>query len=76
MLSTAASTGNSFAGYGEGLWLQGGAASSVAAVAVLVVLMAAGGAVGGAVLWIGVAWYVVLERLVRRDLPFGLTWWS
>jgi tellurite resistance protein TehA-like permease len=72
MLSTAASTGNSFAGYGEGLWLQGGAASSVAAVAVLVVLMAA----GGAVLWIGVAWYVVLERLVRRDLPFGLTWWS
>lgn len=73
VLSTAAASGRGLFGkYGEGTWLQASAASSVAAVAVVMALLA----LGFAVLWVTVAWYVVVERLVKRELPFSLAWWS
>jgi tellurite resistance protein TehA-like permease len=72
ILSTAASTGGLFGSYHQGVWLQSAAASSVSAVAVLLALMA----LGFGFLWASVAWYVVVEYAVKRNLPFGLTWWS
>jgi tellurite resistance protein TehA-like permease len=72
ILSTAASTRGLFGEYHEGVWLQSSAASSVSAAAVLLALFA----LGFAFMWITVTWYVVLERAVKRELPFGITWWS
>jgi tellurite resistance protein TehA-like permease len=72
VLSTAASTRGLFGAYHEGVWLQSSAASSVSAAAVLLALLA----LGFAFMWITVSWYVVLERAVKRELPFGITWWS
>jgi tellurite resistance protein TehA-like permease len=72
VLSTAASSKGMFAGYGQGTWLQGQAASSVSASATLLALFA----LGFGVLWICVSWYVVVEAMVKRRLPFSLAWWS
>jgi tellurite resistance protein TehA-like permease len=72
VLSTAASTRGLFGGYNQGTWLTAGAASSVSAAAVLLALLA----LGFGFMWITVAWYIVLEKAVKKELPFGLTWWS
>jgi tellurite resistance protein TehA-like permease len=72
VLSTAASSHGLFGAYHQGVWLQAQAASSVSAAAVLLALMA----LGFGFLWISVAWYVVVEKAIKRELPFGLTWWS
>ncbi|KAF2856146.1 hypothetical protein T440DRAFT_99275 [Plenodomus tracheiphilus IPT5] len=72
VLSTAASKRGLFAGYARGTWLQGSAASSVSAAAVLLALLA----LGFAFMWITVAWCIVMEHLIKRQLPFSLTWWS
>jgi tellurite resistance protein TehA-like permease len=72
VLSTAANSKRMFASYNEGTWLQGQAASSVSAAATLLALFA----LGFGVLWISVSWYVVVEAIVKRRLPFSLAWWS
>ncbi|KAH7388648.1 voltage-dependent anion channel [Pyrenochaeta sp. MPI-SDFR-AT-0127] len=72
VLSTAASKRGLFGEYQEGTWLQASAASSVSAASVLIALLA----LGFAFLWITVAWYIVIETLFKRLLPFNLTWWS
>jgi tellurite resistance protein TehA-like permease len=72
VLSTAANTRGLFGGYNQGVWLTASAARSVSAAAVLLALLA----LGFGFLWITVAWYVVVERAVRRELPYSLTWWS
>jgi tellurite resistance protein TehA-like permease len=72
VLSTAANSKGMFASYGQGTWLQGQAASSVSAAATLLALFA----LGFGVLWISVSWYVVVEAMVKRSLPFSLAWWS
>lgn len=72
VLSSAASTNGLFGSYDRGVWLTGSAASIVSAVATLIALLA----LGCAFTWITVAWYLVVERAVKRDLPFGLAWWS
>lgn len=72
VLSTAANTRGMFGGYNQGTWLQASAASSVSAAAVLIALLA----LGFAFLWITVLWYIVVEHAWKRNLPFGLTWWS
>jgi tellurite resistance protein TehA-like permease len=72
VLSTAANTRGLFGAYNEGVWLKSNAASSVSAVAVLLALFT----LGFAFMWITISWYIVIERAVKRDLPFGLTWWS
>lgn len=72
VLSTAASTRGLFAGYAQGMWLQSSAASSVSATAILLALLA----LGFAFMWITVSWYIVIEHLVKKILPFSLTWWS
>lgn len=72
VLSSAASTRGFFGDYHEGVWLESSAASSVSAVATLLALFA----LGFGFLWITVAWYSVLEALVRRKLPFTVAWWS
>lgn len=72
VLGTAASTGHHFASYNEGTWLTASAASSVSAACGLVALLI----VGFAFLWISAAWYLVIEALVLRKLPFSMSWWS
>jgi tellurite resistance protein TehA-like permease len=72
VLSTSANTRGMFSGYAQGTWLQASAASSVSAAATLLALMA----LGFGFLWITVSWYIVVEALVKRKLPFSLTWWS
>ncbi|KAF1831497.1 hypothetical protein BDW02DRAFT_600743 [Decorospora gaudefroyi] len=72
VLSTAADSRGMFAAYDRGVWLQAGAASSVFAAATLIALLA----LGFGFLWISVSWYVVVEALVNRQLPFSLAWWS
>ncbi|KAF2033789.1 C4-dicarboxylate transporter/malic acid transport protein [Setomelanomma holmii] len=72
VLSTAASSRGLFGEYNEGTWLKVSAASSVSAAAVLIALLA----LGFAFMWITVSWYVVVEALVKKELPFSLTWWS
>lgn len=72
VLGAAANSRGLFGRYDQGVWLTGSAASSVSAAATLIALLA----LGCASMWITVAWYVVLERAVKRELPFGLTWWS
>lgn len=72
VLSTAASKRGLFGEYQEGTWLQASAASSVSAASVLIALFA----LGFGFLWITVAWYLVIEALVKRQLPFNLAWWS
>jgi tellurite resistance protein TehA-like permease len=72
VLSTAASSRGMFAAYNEGTWLKSNAASSVSAAATLIALLA----LGFAFMWITVSWYIVVEAMVKRQLPFSLTWWS
>jgi hypothetical protein len=71
-LSTAANTRGLFGAYDRGVWLTASAASSVSAAAVLLALLA----LGFGFLWITIAWYIVVEAAVKRQLPFSLTWWS
>jgi tellurite resistance protein TehA-like permease len=72
VLSTAASSRGMFGAYHQGTWLQSQAASSVSAAAILIALLA----LGFAFMWITVSWYIVIESLVKKNLPFGMTWWS
>jgi tellurite resistance protein TehA-like permease len=72
VLSTAANTRGLFASYNQGVWLTASAASSVSAAAVLIALLA----LGFGFMWITVAWYIVVEAAVKKQLPFSLTWWS
>ena len=72
VLSTAASTRGMFGSYNQGTWLQASAASSVSAAATLIALLS----LGFGFLWITVSWYIVVEALIKRQLPFSLTWWS
>jgi tellurite resistance protein TehA-like permease len=72
VLSTAANTRGMFAAYNQGTWLKAQAASSVSATATLLALLA----LGFGFLWICVSWYIVVEAMVKRELPFSLTWWS
>jgi tellurite resistance protein TehA-like permease len=71
-MSTAANTRGLFGSYNHGVWLTSSAASSVSATAVLLALLA----LGFASMWIVLAWYIVLEAMVKKQLPFSLTWWS
>ncbi|KAH6461449.1 hypothetical protein HBI59_060400 [Parastagonospora nodorum] len=72
VLSTAASSRGLFGAYNQGTWLKSNAASSVSAAATLIALLA----VGFAFMWITVSWYIVIESMVKRQLPYSLTWWS
>jgi tellurite resistance protein TehA-like permease len=72
VLSTAANTRGMFASYNQGTWLEAQAASSVSAAATLLALLA----LGFGFLWICVSWYIVVEAMVKRELPFSLAWWS
>jgi tellurite resistance protein TehA-like permease len=72
VLSTAANSRGMFGGYAQGTWLQASAASSVSAAAVLIAFLA----LGFALVWITVLWYILVENAVKKNLPFGLTWWS
>lgn len=71
-LSSAASTRGMFGSYNQGTWLQSSAASSVSAAAILIALLA----LGFGFMWITMSWYIVVEALVKRQLPFSLAWWS
>jgi len=72
VLSTAANSRGLFGSYNQGVWLTSSAASSASAAATLIALLA----LGFAFMWITVAWYIVVEAMVKRQLPFSLTWWS
>lgn len=72
VLSTAASSRGLFGAYNQGTWLKSNAASSVSAAATLIALLA----LGFAFMWITVSWYIVIESMVKKQLPYSLTWWS
>lgn len=72
LLGTAASTRGLFNSYNQGTFLTGNAASSLLTMSTLLALMVD----GLAFLWIGVAWYPIIEALSKRKLSFSLTWWS
>ncbi|KAF2644526.1 hypothetical protein P280DRAFT_173589 [Massarina eburnea CBS 473.64] len=72
LLGTAASSKRLFADYNQGTFLTASAAESLTTICVVLALMA----MGFGFLWITVAWYHVVESLVKRQLPFSLTWWS
>ncbi|UPX11034.1 uncharacterized protein EKO05_0001660 [Ascochyta rabiei] len=72
LLSTAANTRGLFGSYNRGTWLTASSASSVSAASELIALMV----VGFGFLWITVAWYMILEAVVQRRMPYSLTWWS
>jgi tellurite resistance protein TehA-like permease len=72
VLSTAANTRGLFGSYNQGVWLTSSAASSISAAAVLLALLT----LGFAFMWTTVAWYIVVEKALKRELPFSLTWWS
>jgi tellurite resistance protein TehA-like permease len=72
VLGSAASTGHLFASYNEGTFITGPAGSALSVACELLALLI----VGFAFLWITVAWYLIIERLVQRKLPFSMSWWS
>lgn len=72
LLGTAAYTRGDFAGYGQGTFLTANAASTVSAVCTMLALLI----VGFGFFWITIAWYIVVESLIKRELPFSITWWS
>lgn len=72
LLSTAANTRGLFGGYNRGVWLTASSAASTSAAATMIALLA----LGFGFMWITVSWYLVLEKAVKRELPFGLSWWS
>lgn len=72
VLGTAASNGQHFASYNEGTWLTASASSSVSATCELIALLI----LGFAFLWLSATWYLVIEALVLRKLPFSMSWWS
>jgi tellurite resistance protein TehA-like permease len=61
-----------FGSYNQGTWLQSSAASSVSAAAISIALLA----LGFGFMWITMSWYIVVEALVKKQLPFSLAWWS
>lgn len=72
LLSTAANTRGLFGSYNRGTWLTASSASSVSAASELIALMV----LGFGFLWITVAWYMIVEAVVQRKMPYSLTWWS
>lgn len=72
VLSTAASKRGFFGDYHQGVWLQANAAARVDAAAIMIALLV----LGFGFMWIIVSWYIVVEALLKRQLPFSITWWS
>ncbi|KAG9186953.1 hypothetical protein G6011_10061 [Alternaria panax] len=72
VLTSAASTRGMFGSHNQGTLLQSNAANSASAAVPLIALLA----LGFGFMWIIVPWYIVVEALVKRQLPSILTWWS